>query len=461
MTKARAPDEVVASRTRAPESGAVPAAAQGTLEHGAFEHDALPRPGDAIAGKYSVVRMIGEGGMAVVYEAMHLRLRQRLAIKVLRPDMPDFEEVLARFEREARATAQLRSIHTARIVDVDTLPSGLPYIVMEYLEGLDLDAMLQKSGVLPVERAVDFVLQVADAMAEAHSLGIVHRDLKPANLFVCRAGDRQLVKVLDFGISRADDDDDGRSRLTQAGQYFGTPCYASPEQLRSAGEADARSDVWSLGIILFELITGRPPFVGNSTSVIARVMTDPIPWPGDLRPDLPPDVARVIMRALKRDPAERFQSMRELADALSPFGPAQKAAEGQKPRGRLGEILVADGLLTPEDLQRALDEQRRSGKLLGRVLLELGLVAQTDMLAALAKQQGIAVSPAAAATEQERQERSATTIAPRATTVAPRGRRTWLLVAIAVALALAGALATGVWLRAPHARAEAPVPSGH
>jgi len=447
MTKARVPNEVVAFDKRASESGPGPAASK----------NGLPRPGDTIAGKYSVVRLLGEGGMAVVYEALHLRLRQRLAIKVLRPDMPDFEEVLARFEREARATAQLRSIHTARIVDVDTLPGGLPYIVMEYLDGEDLDAIIQESGQLSVERAVDIVLQVAEAMAEAHSLGIVHRDLKPSNLFVCRVAERQLVKVLDFGISKTDTEDDGRSRLTQAGQYFGTPCYAAPEQLRSAGEADARSDIWSLGIILYELLTGGPPFVGNSTSVIARVMTDPIPWPGERRADLPAEVARLLMRALKRDPLERFQSMRELSDAFAAFGPAQKAAavaEAQRPRGRLGEILVAEGLLTPDDLQRALDEQRRSGKLLGRVLLDLGLVAQTDLLTALAKQQGIAVSPAVAATEEERRARSAVT-------VAPSTRRVWFFVAIAIPLALAGALAVGMAARAPHTRAAPPAAPSH
>ncbi|HXX68497.1 MAG TPA: protein kinase [Polyangiaceae bacterium] len=446
MTKARAPNEPSASRLRRSESGAGPATGR----------DGLPHPGDTIANKYAVVRLLGEGGMGAVYEATHLRLRQRLAIKVLRPDAPDFDDVMARFEREARATAQLRSIHTARIVDVDTLASGLPYIVMEYLEGADLDVILQKDGVLPVDRAVDIVRQVAEAMAEAHSLGIVHRDLKPSNLFVCQMGDRQLVKVLDFGISKTDSDD-GQSRLTQDGQYFGTPCYAAPEQLRSASEADARSDIWSLGIVLYELLTGRPPFVGNPTSVIARVMTDPIPWPLELRPDLPPDVARLVMRALKRDPAERFRSMRELSDALAPFGPAQSVAaiaEAQRPRSRLGEILVAEGLLSPKDLQRALDEQRQSGKLLGRVLLDLGLVAQTDLLTALAKQQGILTSPAVTATEEERRARTAVT-------VAPRGRRIGLVVAIAVPLVLVAVLAIGLAIRAEYVRTTPSVPSAH
>jgi serine/threonine-protein kinase len=409
----------------------------------------MPGPGDTIAGKYSLVRQIGQGGMAVVFEAVHLRLHQRLAIKILRPDVPEFDDVLARFEREARATAQLRSIHTARIVDVDTLPTGLPYIVMEYLEGNDLETILEghrtgEPGSFPfaIEEVADLVMQVADVMGEAHSIGIVHRDLKPANIFVCQVGGRPLVKVLDFGISRFEQE--GHARLTLADSYFGTPCYAAPEQLRDAASADARSDVWSLGIILFELLTGRPPFEGTSTAVIAKVMTDPVPWPVELRPDLPRELARVILRALDRDPAKRFQSMSELAAALSPFAPEERAsvalADVQRARGRLGEILVADGLLSAADLKRALDEQRRSGNLLGRVLLDLRLVSHADLLAALAKQQGVSTWPDAPSQPPGPKPHAS----PRAKARAPRSTRvpSVLVVALVAALGLSiGALA--------------------
>ncbi|HEX3345315.1 MAG TPA: protein kinase, partial [Polyangiaceae bacterium] len=352
----------------------------------------LPVCGDVVAGKYALIRRIGEGGMGVVFEAMHLRLRLRVAIKILRPDVTGPAEVLARFEREARITAQLRSGHFARVIDIDRLPSGLPYIVLEYLEGCDLEAELLREGPIPVAEAVDVAIQVAEAMKEAHALGIVHRDLKPSNLFVCRAGERRFMKILDFGISRVEH---GETRITGSASYIGTPNYAAPEQLRDSASADDRSDIWSLGVVLFELLTGRPPFQGSGYEVIARVMVDPVPWPCHFRPEIPAELARVVLRALQREPGERFQSMHEMAEALAPFGLAnsltEAAAGAPRGRARLGEVLVAEGLVSAEGLDRALREQRLTGRLLGRVLVEMKLVTQADLLAALAKQQGIGV----------------------------------------------------------------------
>jgi hypothetical protein len=388
---------VKASAVSAPrkESGKrLAVARRGADAANAADAASLPQPGDTIGDKYSLVRTIGEGGMGVVFEAMHLRLRQRLAIKVVRPDVPEFEEVLARFDREARVAAKLRSIHSARVIDVDVLPNGLPYMVLEYLDGRDLGEELRETGPLPVEEAVDIALQVTDAMAEAHSLGVVHRDLKPSNLFVCRVGGRRVIKVLDFGISKHEGDGE---RITGSAAYFGTPHYTAPEQLRSASSADGRSDVWSLGVILFELLTGRLPFEGGATSVIAKVVTEAAPRPTQYREDLPRELVRVVMRALQRDPGERFATMGELAEALAPFGPKQSVAaavaEAPRGRGRLGEVLVADGMLSPEDLERALARQRETGKLLGRVLIEMELITQADLLAALATQHGVIVTP--------------------------------------------------------------------
>ncbi|HEY3821246.1 MAG TPA: protein kinase [Polyangiaceae bacterium] len=414
----------------------------------------LPACEDIIAGKYALERRVGEGGMGVVYEAMHLRLRMRLAIKVLRPQTSDAGELLARFEREARITAQLRSGHFARVIDIDRLPSGLPYIVLEYLDGRDLEAEILCEGPLPIPEAVDVVVQVAEAMKEAHDLGIVHRDLKPSNLFVCRAEGRRFMKILDFGISRVET---GEPKITASSSYIGTPHYAAPEQLRDSAAADARSDIWSLGVVLFELLTGRTPFRGGGVEVIARVMVDPVPWPCNVRPAIPPELARVVLRALQREPDERFQSMKDLVEALAPFGTANSTAEaaaGAPPgRARLGELLVAEGLVSAADLARALGEQRRSGCLLGRVLVDMGLVTQADLLAALAKQQGIGVDQAALAAgglddgwfrepervEEERGDREALTLhgTPVPASRSLFGKHAWLA---AVALAWIGSL---------------------
>jgi serine/threonine-protein kinase len=405
--------------------------------------------GDIIAGKYALLRRIGEGGMGVVFEATHLRLRVRLAVKFLRPDVCGPGEVLARFEREAWITAQLRSGHFARIIDIDRLPSGLPYIVLEYLEGCDLETELLGAGPLPIADAVDFAMQVAEAMKEAHALGIIHRDLKPSNLFVCRAGEQRFLKILDFGISRVEHSE---AKITCNSSYIGTPAYAAPEQLRDSSGADARSDVWSLGVVLFELLTGRTPFTGSASEVIARVMVDPVPWPCHFRPEIPAELARIVLRALQRDPEERFQTMHQLTEALAPFGPASavaSAAVGAPPgRARLGEVLVAEGLVSAEDLERALHEQRRTGHLLGRVLVDMGFVTQADLLAALAKQQGIGVGEDELAAgvmndrwlsepelvAEERKEREARTLhgkgeAPWRTAL---GKHAWLAAAVAL-----------------------------
>ncbi len=293
--------------------------------------DALPAPGDTLAGKYSVVRVIGRGGMGVVFEAMHLRLRQRVAIKMMAPDLCTSPSVVARFEREARAAAQLRSRHAVRVIDVDELPGGTPFMVMELLSGRDLGAEIeQRQRRIAVRDAVRWVLEACTAMAEAHALGIVHRDLKPGNLFLCSEGDQQLIKVLDFGISKVTGDHDVSVTTTAA--LLGTPLYMSPEQVRSAKNVDARSDIWALGVILYELVTGCRPFDGETaTAIAARIVADAAMPARELRPDLPEGVARTIETCLMKDAVRRFPDVASLAAALAPFAPERRATEASLP----------------------------------------------------------------------------------------------------------------------------------
>jgi eukaryotic-like serine/threonine-protein kinase len=282
----------------------------------------LPRPGDTLAGKYAIVGVIGEGGMGVVYEATHLRLRRRVAVKVLLPNLLDVSsDMIARFEREARAAAHLRNRHVARVLDVDVTTDGLPYLVMEYLEGHDLDTELTQRGQLPIEEAVGYVLQACAAMAEAHAAGIVHRDLKPSNLFLCPEPDGRLIKVLDFGISKTADEAD--ARLTGTQTSMGTPVYMSPEQVRSSRNVDARTDIWSLGVILYELLAGRTPFLGSTTAAAAAIVADPAPPLREFRSNVPPELETVIHCALSKDPNGRYDTVIEFARAITPFGDPQ------------------------------------------------------------------------------------------------------------------------------------------
>jgi len=279
------------------------------------------KPGDVLDGKYRVERVLGVGGMGVVVAATHVQLETRVALKFLLPEVLGHPQVVQRFAREARAAVQIQSEHVARVIDVSTLPTGSPYMVMEYLEGGDLSQALAKNGAMPVGQSVNYLLQACEAIAEAHALGIVHRDLKPANLFLARrAGRDPIVKVLDFGISKSGDG--ATSGLTQTSNVMGSPQYMSPEQMMSAKNVDARADIWALGVIVYELLTGAPPFVAESMPEIVFMVTQrDAPPLSEKRPDLPPALSRVIARALAREPAQRYANVLELARALAPFAP--------------------------------------------------------------------------------------------------------------------------------------------
>jgi serine/threonine-protein kinase len=278
------------------------------------------REGELVAGKYRVERILGAGGMGVVVAARHQELDQLVAIKFVRDEVLGNGEAIERFVREARAVARLRSEHVARVLDVGTLESGTPYIVMEFLEGMDAAEALARSGPMPLDLAASLVLQVCEALSEAHAAGVVHRDLKPQNLFLTRTvGGSLKVKVLDFGVSKV-----GRlaaeGALTRTSAMLGSPLYMAPEQMRSSRDVDARVDVWALGVVLFELLTTRSPFEAESMpELVLRVATErPLPL-SRLRPDLPGAVVAVVERCLEKEPSKRFANVAELASALDPF----------------------------------------------------------------------------------------------------------------------------------------------
>jgi serine/threonine protein kinase len=294
-------------------------------EHGARDgHDASISPiqvGDVVAGKYRVDRVLGEGGMGIVVAATHQQLDEKVALKFLRPSVASNPEIVARFVREARAAVKIRSEHVARVLDVGALESGAPYMVMEYLDGQDLAQTLAGRGSLPVSETITYVLQACEAVAEAHSLGTVHRDLKPANLFLARRPNgRPVVKVLDFGISKVAST--GDAALTNASAMMGSPSYMSPEQMVAAGSVDVRADVWALGVVLYELLTGRLPFVAETMPELVGMILQSAHTPiTALRPDVPPGLQATIDRCLQKDRNLRHRNVAELAAGLVPFGP--------------------------------------------------------------------------------------------------------------------------------------------
>ncbi len=302
------------------------------------------REGDVVAGKYRVERILGAGGMGVVVAARHIQLDEKVALKFLHAEALGDQDAVARFIREARAAVKIRSEHVARVLDVGTLESGAPYIAMEYLEGGDLAGWIKQRGPLPLEQAVEFVLQACVAVADAHVLGIIHRDLKPANLFCVRRSDGQfLIKVLDFGISKLTDIGGSASvmAMTKTSALMGSPLYMSPEQMRSAKDVDPGTDIWALGIILFELMTGRPPFFGGSVTELAiKVANDPPASLRSFRPDLPPGLEAVVFKCLEKNRRNRHSNVGELALALLPFAPKRAKTSVE----RISGIIQAGGL---------------------------------------------------------------------------------------------------------------------
>ena len=284
--------------------------------------------GTIVSGKYRIERVLGRGGMGMVVAAWHLDLDQRVALKFILADVARRPTLVERFMREARAARRLRGEHVAKVVDVAKLETGLPYIVMELLDGRDLRSVLAEGGALPAPLAVDYVLQAIDAVAEAHRCGIVHRDLKPANLFLAsRPEGDEVIKLLDFGISKTKDvleasgDDEA---ITGTSAFLGSPAYASPEQCRTPRDVDARTDIWALGAILYELLTGGRVFSAPSQAemVAAVLMDEPLPVRASA-PHVAPGLEAAVFRCLRKNREERFASVAALAVAIAPFGTGQ------------------------------------------------------------------------------------------------------------------------------------------
>ena len=286
------------------------------------------RPGEILLGKYRVEEVIGVGGMGCVVRASHLYLQQPVAIKILLPNMVESQSTVQRFMREAQATVKLRSEHIARVMDVSTMHDGTPVMVMEYLDGYDLNQILRHHGPQMPQAVVDLMLQACEGIAEAHALGIIHRDIKPSNFFITRRPDgSNLLKILDFGISKAAGD--GLSELTGTQTVIGTPTYMAPEQMQTARSTDPRSDIWSMGVVMYQLLAGRPPFEAeNYAQLVLMVAKDP---PAPLTTPLPGGLLNIVLRCLEKDPKNRMQTVGELARMLAPYASdplsAQQSAE--------------------------------------------------------------------------------------------------------------------------------------
>jgi serine/threonine-protein kinase len=303
------------------------------------------RSGEVLARKYKITDFLGRGGMGLVYAGVELTSAMPVAVKLPRREIRNRKKALARFQQESRAATRLRGPNVVKVLEVAELGDGTPFIVMELLVGKDLASELDVRGALPIGEAVGYVLQAASGVAEAHAAGIIHRDLKPHNLFLVDEPGGRVVKVLDFGISKLGGAE--APRVTTTNARLGTPLYVSPEQLVSAKYVDQRSDIWSLGVILYELLTGALPFEGQTAmAVAAAIQTIEPPPPSARRPGLPAGLERVVMKALAKNAAERFQTVADFARELAPF-----ATEGA----------ATTPLVEPPRPSRALEPLRRGG----------------------------------------------------------------------------------------------------
>ncbi len=413
----------------------------------------VPEIGGTLAGKYIIERVLGVGGMGVVVAARHIELDQKVAIKYLLPETLANPEIVERFAREARAAAKIRGEHVARVLDVGKFDDGAPFMVLEYLEGEDLSHLLDRCGPLPIADAVGYVLEACEALAEAHAAGIVHRDLKPANLFLAKRPDRRsIVKVLDFGISKVADT--ASQALTQTAAVMGTPHYMSPEQLIASKHVDARSDIWALGVILFELLSNRKPFDGDTLAeIIGAILNNEPERLSSLRPEVTLDLEFAIARCMQNKPHERHASVKEFAVALAPF-----ASQGQQETVEKIARVLGASLLPTAGAEGQRSQPRLSLELLSSAAASEG-ADRTGIVGAMAAPQSVAMtnltSPVAPAAFAEAPVQAFPNARPAAESP-PRKRRAQMLMGIASLATVSAAfvIATRVALRAPDARSS-------
>jgi serine/threonine protein kinase len=412
--------------------------------------------GNLVDGRYLVGEIIGTGAFGLVFEATNVELDEKVALKIMRPEIAVDTAMVARFAREAKAAASIKSEYVATVYDVGSDSDGLPYIVMEYLDGKNLGELVEKNGPIPAQTAVEYALQICEALAVAHSKGIVHRDIKPENLLLAeRAGGMHVVKVLDFGISKAALTGSifgDQLPIVKTVNLMGTPLYMSPEQVRCSDGVDLRSDIWSLGMVLYEIIAGVTAFDGNSiTEICAAILEQPAAAIENYCTNLPSGLEDVIMRCLEKDVRNRYQNVAELALALMPFAPkrsrlnVERAVAVLQSAGHVDRLVKVESRLPPVSVDALQAEA-----LLRRSLSQLSpLPGATTLTAAVNSMPGMAAAtdvppPISAASLTMREASAAPSAAP-----ARRSHKAVLVAALLGAIAVAIAVAGGSMLRRP------------